>query len=237
MDASEIRVALIAGGSGGIGAAVARRLGADGYRLALVARSEDRLRDIAAGLAGNGRPDVSVFPCDVTRGEAVRTMVEEVQARFGRIDVLVNAAGVNRPGLFLRLRPEDWEDVLRVNLTGVMLTTQAVVRVMRRQRTGYVLTIASMAGRQGRVGMSSYCASKFGVVGLMDTLRREVEKSGIRVTTILPGEVDTAMHGDDPHAAARRIRPEDVALAVSFALRLSDRAVLPEIELHNRVPE
>ena len=237
MVASETRVALIIGASGGIGAAVARRLGAEGYRLVLVARSEDRLRATAAGLAAEGRPDASVVPCDVTQGEAVRTMVEQVENRLGRIDVLVNSAGINRPGLFQRLRPDDWEEVLRVNLTGVMLTTQAVLRVMRRQRAGSILTIASLAGRQGREGMSSYCASKFAVVGLMDTLRREVERLGIRVTTILPGEVDTAMHGGDPQAGARRIAPEDVALAVSFALNLSDRAVLPEIGLYNRAAE
>jgi len=235
--ASETRVALITGASGGIGAAVARRLGAEGHRLVLVARSEDRLRAVAAGLAADGRPDVSVLPCDITQGEAVRAMVEQVENRLGRIDVLVNAAGINKPALFQRLRPDDWEDVLRVNLTGVMLTTQAVLRVMRRQRAGCIVTIASLAGRQGREGMSSYCASKFAVVGLMDTLRREVEKLGIRVTTILPGEVDTAMHGGDPAAGARRIAPEDVALAVSFALNLSDRAVLPEIGLHNRAAE
>jgi short-subunit dehydrogenase len=231
------RVALITGGSGGIGRAVARRLGEEGHVLALAARDVARLEAAAESLGREGATPVRVFPCDIADPAQTRRLAEDVSAALGRIDVLVNAAGLNRPGLFLRLKPADWDEVIRVNLTGVALTTQAIIGVMRRQRSGAIVTIASLGGRVARPGMASYCASKFGVVGLMDTVRQEVERLGIRVTTILPGEVDTAMHGDGPEKAAQRIRPEDVAEAVVFALRLSDQAVLPQIEIHNRAAE
>ena len=225
--------ALITGASGGIGAAIARRLGSEGYDLALVARGEERLKSTATSLRDAGISGGLILPCDVADPEAVHRMIEEVMGHFGRIDVLVNSAGISRAGFFFRTRLDEWNEILRINLTGVMLTTQAVLRPMRRQRSGTIVTIASLGGRQGRETLSTYCASKFGVVGLMDTVRREVERLGIRVTTILPGEVDTAMHQDGPERGERRMRPEDVAEAVSFSLRLGPRAVLRELVLHN----
>ncbi len=226
-------LALVTGASGGIGGAIARRLASEGFDLALAARGEERLKSTATALRDAGFPGALALPCDVADAGAVQKMVEDVVARFGRIDLLVNSAGVSRAGFFLRTRLEDWNEILRVNLTGVMLTTQAVLRPMRRQRSGTIVTIASLGGRQGRETLSTYCASKFGVVGLMDTVRREVATLGIRVTTILPGEVDTAMHQDGAEQGERRLRPEDVAETVVFALRLSPRAVLREVVLHN----
>src|SRR5438552_2367090 len=212
--------ALITGGSGGIGAAIARRLGSEGYDLALVARDGERLKSTVAALHEAGYSGALALTCDITDPDAVQEMIEDVIDRFGRIDVLVNTAGISRAGFFLRTRLDEWNEILRVNLTGVMLTTQAVLRPMRRQRSGTIVTIASLGGRQGRETLSTYCASKFGVVGLMDTVRREVDRLGIRVTTILPGEGDRTMHQDGPERGERRRQPEDVAEAVSFALAL-----------------
>ncbi len=147
--------ALITGASGGIGAAVARRLGSEGYDLALVARGGDRLKSTATALREAGISGALALPCDIADPEAVTRMVEEVMGHFGRIDVLVNSAGISRAGFFLRTRLDEWNEILRVNLTGVMLTTQAVLRPMRHQRSGTIVTIASLGGRQGRETLDS----------------------------------------------------------------------------------
>jgi NAD(P)-dependent dehydrogenase (short-subunit alcohol dehydrogenase family) len=236
MSGEPARVALIAGGSGGIGRAVAARLAADGWRLALAARDAGRLQEAASGLTGLAAPPVLIAG-DLATAEGARAAVERTVATSGRLDAVIHAAGANRPGLFLRAKPADFEEVMRANYWSLLHLAQAALGPMRKQRSGAIVAIASLGGRVGREGMSAYCSAKHAAVGLMDVVRRETERLGVRVTTILPGEVDTAMHGDGPEQGARRIPPADVAAAVAFALALDGRTVLPEIELHNRAAE
>ena len=151
--------------------------------------------------------------------------------RFGRIDVLVNAAGIAEPGFFARAGLDHWEGVLRTNLLGVVTTCKAVLPVMKRQKSGHMITVGSYASEDGRAGFAAYSASKAGLMAMADSLRREAGRFGIKIATIAPEEVATAMHGADNPEAEAMIRPEDVAQTVSYLLRLSPTASVTEVML------
>jgi hypothetical protein len=178
------RVVIVTGASSGIGEATARAFGRAGDRVALVARRVDRLQQTAAAL-----PDSLVVPADLSKGEDIARVAAEVQARYGRIDVLVNNAGQGKYDWLERLPESDIRAEVDVNLLAPILLTRAVLPVMQAQRHGVIINVGSVAGKIGTPTMAIYNAAKFGLDGCSEALRREVRPQGIHVCVIYPGPV------------------------------------------------
>jgi len=222
------RVAVITGGSSGIGLAIARAVSADGMDVVIAAREPARLKAAAEGLERGGGAVLAV-PADVANADAVVRLIDQVMARFGRIDLLVNNAGTYREGNIDELTEAEWDEVQAVNLKGAFLCTRAVLPVMKRQRSGYVVNIASVAGKTGFGGASAYCASKFGMVGLTESLLEEGVGHNIRATAICPGYVATPMVAGVSVPASEMIPPEDIGRIVVGLLTLAPVTVIKEI--------
>jgi 3-oxoacyl-[acyl-carrier protein] reductase len=220
------RTALVTGGGRGIGAAIARRLAADGAAVAV-----NYVRDAAAAGAtvaaieqAGGRALSVAF--DVGDGAAVRSGMARVVDALGGLDILVNNAGIARDGLVLRLREEDWEAVLRTDLTGVFLCTKAAARVMLRAGGGRIVNVASVVAEIGNAGQAAYAAAKAGVIGFTKAVARELASRSITVNAVAPGLVAsemTAAIGDEQRAAYRLAIPlgrdaetSEVAAAVAY---------------------
>jgi 3-oxoacyl-[acyl-carrier protein] reductase len=184
-------VAIITGASSGIGRATALALAEKGLRLSLLARSESVLSEVAEEAGDRGASDVRRFVCDVRDEAEVDRAVASTLDRFGRIDVLINSAGLSLNGEVDGYSLEDWRTVIDTNLTGTFLTCRAVVPAMKRQGGGQIINISSGAGRNGIKEMSAYCASKFGVIGLTESFALEVRNHNIRVSVLIPGSVAT----------------------------------------------
>jgi 3-oxoacyl-[acyl-carrier protein] reductase len=223
-------VALVIGGSGDIGRAVASSLGKLGYRVAITARSSERLEEALRELREGGLTPEG-FLCDLADENAVENLFTEFQRLYHRLDVVVNAAGISEPRLLFKSDYRHFEQTLRVNLVGPAIVARNALLLMRKARRGTIVNIASLGGKQGRMGFGAYCASKGGLIALSDSLREEAARFGVRVATICPDKVDTRMHGDDPERTVM-IRASDVAEAVIFLLRLSPRAVVREVLIH-----
>jgi 3-oxoacyl-[acyl-carrier protein] reductase len=228
VDASE--VALVVGGSGDIGRAIAHRLGKIGYRVAITGRTPERLEKASRELRESG-VEVRELLCDLADETAIERLLDEIRESYRRLDVLVNAAGISEPRFLLKADSRHIEDTLRVNLIGPGLVARGALVLMRKAGRGTIVNIASLGGRQGRKGFGAYCASKGGLIALSDSLREEAARFGVRVATVCPDKVDTRMHGDGAERAGM-IRPSDVAEAVVFLLRLSPAAVVREVQIH-----
>jgi 3-oxoacyl-[acyl-carrier protein] reductase len=185
------KTVIVTGASRGIGLAVAARLAADGYDLALVARDADRLREAAAALPAGGR--VQTWACDVADGAAVDRVVAEAQERLGAVYGLVNNAGVTADALLVRMSPEQWRRVLDVNLTGTYNFTRAVAPLMMRQREGRIVSVSSVIGLGGNAGQANYAASKAGIIALMKSVARELGGRQVTANTVAPGYIVTDM--------------------------------------------
>lgn len=220
--------ALVTGASSGIGAALACDLAAAGASVALVARRAGRLAEIVTTLAP-GRS--AAFPCDVRDAAAVAATVAAVRERFGAIALLVNNAGIGRYLPFLETSAEEVAAILETNLHGALHFTRAVLPEMLARRHGHVVNVASIAGRIGSRNHAVYCASKFALVGFSESLAYELEGTGVGVTLVNPGIIDTAFFdhqsfADFPaHARARAIPPEAVSAAIVRAVRCGRREV------------
>ncbi len=188
----EGRVALITGASQGIGRACALLLAAAGARVALCARNQEKLQQVAAEIASAGG-DAEVFKIDVANEEEIKVGVKAVIAHFGKIDILVNNAGVTRDQLVMRMKRADWDEVLNTNLTAPFLLTQAVIGSMLKQRWGRIINITSIFGQIGQAGQANYAASKAGLIGLTMAVAREVASRNITVNAVAPGWIETAM--------------------------------------------
>jgi len=216
----EERVILVSGASRGIGRATALALAADGATVIGIARPSEELTELpslASDLPGN----IEAVAADVRSASDVADAVAAVERRHGRLDVLVNVAGVERVKPLDTVTDEDYEATVDTNLRGVFHLCRAVLPIMRRQQQGHIVSVASAAGIRGFRDDAVYSASKFGVVGLMDALDEEVRSDGIRITTICPGAVDTTLvtwvEPDSPYRS-RFLAPGDVAAAVRFAI-------------------
>jgi 3-oxoacyl-[acyl-carrier protein] reductase len=186
------RTALVTGASQGIGEAVARRLAAQGARVVLAARNEERLKTIAAEIdAGGGcaRP----LALDIAQPESVAERLKTLPEDFAAVDILVNNAGITADNLLARMSLADWERVLRTNLTGAFAVSREVVRGMIRRRWGRVINVSSVVGLMGNAGQANYAASKAGLIGLSKSLARELGSRSITVNVVAPGYVETAM--------------------------------------------
>jgi len=235
------KVALVTGASSGIGEATALALARAGARVAIAARRRDRLDAVARRIA-DLRSEALVLEADVARPEEAESIVGRTAERWGRLDVLVNNAGLMALSPIERARVEDWRRMLDLNLLGLMVTTRAALPHMRRQKDGHVVNISSTAGRVSNPDASVYAATKFGVGAFSEALRREVYRDNIRVTIIEPGAVATELreHVPDPDTreridtwarSMRQLQSEDVAAAILYAVSQPPHVNVNEILL------
>lgn len=222
MSEEAARVALVTGASRGIGAAIAERLAADGFRVAGTATTDDGARGVEDALAGNGIGVVLRLEDE----DCVSAAIDDVQSRCGGPTVLVNNAGITRDNLLVRMSPEQWGDVLAANLTGLYRLTRPLLRGMMRARWGRIVNMSSVVARMGNAGQANYAAAKAGIEGFTRALAQEVGARGITVNAVAPGFIDTDMTralADDARAAlverialGRMGAAADVAAAVAF---------------------
>jgi 3-oxoacyl-[acyl-carrier protein] reductase len=216
------RTALVTGSTRGIGREIAVRLAECGARLAVVGRDRDRAEE-AAGAIGHGARG---FAADVASPPTVMQLVEEVEQAFGSVDILVNNAGITRDNIVLRLKDEDWDDVLDANLRGAFATIRAVTRGMMKRRWGRIINISSVVGIIGNKGQANYAASKAGLIGLTKSVAKELASRNILANAVAPGFIETDMTAalsDEARGTlqaaiplARLGTPGDVAGVVAF---------------------
>ena len=221
----EGRVALVTGASQGIGRACALVLAEFGADVALASRNLDKLGSVAREIEVLGRRALPVA-LDVASGDSVRDGIGQVQAAWGKIDILVNNAGITRDNLLMRMKPEDWEAVIRTNLQGAYHCIRAVLPGMVRRRSGRIINITSVVAQLGNPGQANYIASKAGLIGLTKAVAAEVASRSITVNAVAPGFVDTAMTQAMPEEARQKIMSlvplgrmgtdREIALAVKF---------------------
>ena len=219
------KTALVTGASRGIGEAIARRLAERGARLVLAARSEDRLQQLAAEIHGSGGEAVA-FPLDISTPEEVGDRLKELPAEFGSVDILVNNAGITADNLLLRMGLEEWDRVLRTNLTGAYAVTRALTRGMMKRRWGRIVSISSVVGIMGNSGQANYAAAKAGLIGFTKSLARELASRNITVNVVAPGYIQTDMTDALPQEAKDELgrtiplkrlgAVEDIAAAVCY---------------------
>jgi 3-oxoacyl-[acyl-carrier protein] reductase len=221
-------VAVITGGTRGIGLAVAKRLVDDGYDVLLTYKGDAEAAEAAKGaLAGSGR-QVEVIAADISTADGAGQAIETAMQSLGRLDVLVNNAGITRDTLLMRMSDDDWDAVLTTNLKGAFLTSKAAIRPMLRQRSGRIVNITSVIGQVGNAGQANYAAAKAGLIGFTKSLAKEVGSRGITVNAIAPGFIDTRLTAALPDEMKTMLlertplnrfgTPEDVAGAVSFLI-------------------
>jgi len=186
------RVALVTGASQGIGRACALALAEGGALVALAARNQEKLDAVAQEIESKGG-QAATFRMDVSQEDEVKAAVKAAVARFGKIEILVNNAGVTRDTLLLRMKRADWDSVIQTNLSGAFFTTQAAVSSMLKQRWGRVINITSVFGQMGQGGQANYSASKAGLIGFTMAMAREVASRSITVNAVAPGYIETAM--------------------------------------------
>ncbi len=219
------RVALVTGASQGIGRECALALADGGATVAVAARNEEKLQSLVQEIEAKGGK-AAAFKLDVASEDAIKSVVKAIIAQFGKIDVLVNNAGIARDQLLLRMKRADWDDVLATNLTAPYLLTQAVVSSMLKQRWGRIINITSINGQMGQAGQANYASSKAGLIGLTMSVAREVGSRHITCNAVAPGWIETAMTSElsqdlkDKMVAAvplgRAGSAADVAAAVRF---------------------
>jgi 3-oxoacyl-[acyl-carrier protein] reductase len=219
------RIALVTGASQGIGRACALELARRGASVALAARNAEKLAAVAAEITSAGGTAYPV-ELDVASEESIKAGAKAVIDHFGKVEILVNNAGITRDILALRMKRKDWDDVLTTNLTGAFLLTQAVMSSMVKNRWGRVINITSVVGETGQAGQANYAASKAGLIGLTKSLARELAGRSITVNAVAPGYIETAMTAiltDDQknamtqHIPLGRVGTDmDIAQAVAF---------------------
>jgi len=223
---SESRVAVVTGASRGIGYAIASGLAASGYRLAICGTREDTIKQAADNIHAQYGVEVKPAAVDVRDRESLQNFITQTAKDFGRLDVLVNNAGITRDNISMRMKPEEWQQVLDTNLSSVFHASQAVLRPMMKARFGRIINISSVVASMGNPGQLNYCASKGGVDAMTRSLAREVGSRNITVNAIAPGFIATDMTadlGDDArHALEAQVplgrlgSPDDIAQAVVF---------------------
>lgn len=218
----EGQVALVTGASRGIGKAIALQLVKSGATVIGTATSEKGAAAISEYLADNGKG----LALNVTDNDSIQALFAQIKADFGDIDILVNNAGITRDNLMMRMKEDEWEDILTTNLTSVFKLSKAVLRAMMKKRTGRIVNIGSVVGSTGNPGQANYCAAKAGLIGFTKALAKEVASRNITVNSVAPGFIDTDMTKELTEdqkntifaqiPAGRLGQPEEIAAAVSF---------------------
>ncbi|WAT02886.1 3-oxoacyl-ACP reductase FabG [Rouxiella chamberiensis] len=216
------KIALVTGASRGIGRAIAEKLVAGGARVIGTATSEKGAEDISAYLGENGKG----IALNVTDSSSIEQLLTTIRAEFGEIDILVNNAGITRDNLLMRMKDDEWQDILDTNLTSVFKLSKAVMRAMMKKRFGRIITIGSVVGTMGNAGQANYAAAKAGLIGFSKSLAREVASRGITVNVVAPGFIETDMTRaltDDQRAGILSSVPanrlgdaKEIASAVAF---------------------
>jgi 3-oxoacyl-[acyl-carrier protein] reductase len=223
------QVAIVSGAGRGIGASIARQLSSLGATAVLCGRTVAVLESSAQAIAQAGGK-AEVVPCDVTNLQSVEAAAQRVEASFGRVDILVNNAGIRGVGGPLhQLAPDSWDRILNTNLRGVYYTTRAFAPMMIRARSGHIINISSLAGKNALPNGAAYAASKWGLNGLSYSLAEELRSHNIRVAVICPGSTNTDLSphvGKDP---AKMLQPEDVAHAVAMLVTQAPQSFVSEI--------
>jgi len=192
MTTLESRIALVTGASQGIGRACALELAKAGATVALAARNESKLAEVRAEIEAAGGK-AAEFALDIASEESIKATAKAIVERFGKVEILVNCAGITRDGLMMAMKRADWDEVLGTNLTGAFLLAQAVIRPMIKNRWGRIINITSVVGETGQAGQVNYAASKAGMIGMTRSLAREVASRGITVNAVAPGYIETPM--------------------------------------------
>ena len=200
------RIALVTGASQGIGKACALELARQGAVVALAARNESKLAETAAEIEAAGG-QAAAFALDVASEESIKSGAKAILDRYGKVEILINNAGITRDDLAMKMKRADWDDVLSTNLTGAFLLTQAVLRPLLKNRWGRIVNITSVVGRTGQSGQANYAASKAGMIGLTRSLARELASRGITVNAVAPGYIETAM----THVLSEELRKQMLA--------------------------
>jgi 3-oxoacyl-[acyl-carrier protein] reductase len=219
------KVALVTGASQGIGRDTALALAQAGAKVAVAARTEDKLTALVGEITAAGGTALAV-KMDVADGEQVKTGFKQVLEKFGRLDILVNNAAITRDGLAMRMKPDDWEAVLRTNLTGAHLCIQQALAPMMRARAGRIINISSVVAQSGNPGQANYVAAKAGLIGLTKAIAIEMASRNITVNAVAPGFVETPMTDVLPDKVKEELKtriplgrlgsPRDVAAAIVF---------------------
>ena len=223
---SDTRIAVLTGGTRGIGLAIARRLAQDGFDLMVTCRSDlEQAEHACVDLTVSGR-EVELFSGDLSDADQAGSLIEGTMERFGRIDALINNAGITRDTLIMRMSEDDWDAVLSTNLKSAFLCAKAAIRPMLRQRSGRIVNMTSVVGLVGNAGQANYAAAKAGLVGLTKSLAKEVGSRGITVNAVAPGFIETRLTDGLPEELKETLlkqtplgrfgSPGDVAGAVAF---------------------
>ena len=233
------KIALITGGSRGIGKAIALALAEEGVNVAITGRNEEKLKAVVQEIEQKGVKSVyAVF--DITSKTEVYGALEKLQKDFGKIDILVNNAGVAAFGGILEMEDEKWEEIVKTNLFGAYYVVKAVVPSMVERKTGDIINISSTAGLKGNAMTSAYSASKFGLIGMSESMMLELRKQNIRVTTLMPSTIASDMSKEvlkiTDGNPEKVLQPEDFAELVVDLLKLNKRAMLANASLWSTNP-
>ncbi|MFP7492291.1 3-ketoacyl-ACP reductase [Terribacillus saccharophilus] len=229
--------AIITGGGRGIGRALAEALAAEGAHIGLIGRTEEHVKATAEGLGNNVK--TAYAAADVSSLEDVTAAVNKVKEELGGVDILINNAGIAKFGGFMDLDPEEWKQIIDVNLMGVYNVTRAVLPDLIEQQSGDIVNISSTAGQKGAPATSAYSASKFGVLGLTESLAMEVRKHNIRVTALTPSTVATDLAYENKLTDGnpdKVMQPEDIAEFVVAQLKLNSRTFIKSAGLWSTNP-
>ena len=231
-------IALVTGAGRGIGRAICTELGRAGASVVAAARTQSEIDAVAREITAAGGT-VAAFPADLADERSIGELFGQIRERFGRLDIVVNNAGIGLFGPVAEFSAEAFDKVISVNLRGTFLCCREAMRIMIPQHSGYVINISSVVGIKGYPSQAAYTASKHGVVGLTKSLAAEAQPHGIRVSVVLPGGVDSGMVGDARPDLDRSVllQPDDVAQTVLFLLSLSDRAAIDQIYVRRRTSQ
>jgi 3-oxoacyl-[acyl-carrier protein] reductase len=222
---TEKRVAIITGGSRGIGEAIVRRLAKDGLHVIAIARNAEKLNAVVGDITGAGGSAEAVV-CDIGESKALAEQIDHIGEKHGRIDVLVNNAGITKDGLFLRMDDADFDSVINTNLKSAFVACRAAARYIMRSKSGRIINISSVAGVAGNAGQANYAASKAGLIGLTKSIAKELAGKGVTCNSIAPGFITTDMteglndkikEGAKMFIPLKRFgQPEEIAAVVAF---------------------
>lgn len=229
-------VALVTGAGRGIGKAIATTLADEGATVILTARTNAELEVVRQEIESRGGKALAL-QADITKDDQVKRLFDEIEFRFQKLDILVNNAGIGRFAPVKDLTIRDFDDMWNLNMRALFICTQQAVKIMERQKSGVIVNVSSLAGKNAFLGGAGYSATKWALMGFAKTLLLEVREHNIRVITICPGSVDTSfMHPTDPSKKDKILQPQDVADTLLAAMRMPERAMVSEIDIRPTNP-